>query len=362
MKCRTAIEMETGVFRGPTSVMVSVIIPIYNGVQHGLKSVLESVIGQSYPNMELILVDDKSEDASKSVISETMIHCQKKAVLIEHGKNLGLAKSWNDGIIGSKGKYILLLQQDCNLESADTIESAIQEINQTESDVLLGTPQYRFDELNFYQKISEIRNSRISVKSAENSDHIYFSANKCDLFRKDVFDKVGVFDERLFSVGEDWLFFLKLMDSEFKVKKSESLQYYNSLKGENTLLKVILKEKKYGMHTVAIYLLRKREGTKSIFSSVLPDNTKRQIRYRILNVIFPLLSLLFIMISFFLETMVLPLLLVVITWGSMNFGKYWAISINNKRLGLSPFKATLISYLLDMSYSIGVMSSLIHRR
>ena len=339
---------------------ISVIIPVFNGVQQGLDSVLKSVVNQNYKHMELILVDDKSDDNSKALMTQTISHCPRKITIIEHDINKGLSTSWNDGINRSVGNYILLLQQDCVLASLDTLQNAIQEIKETGSDVLVGTPKYDFKNLNSYQKIAEIRTSRILNRTNEDFTTVKFSANKCDLLRRDVVKKIGLFDERLFTVGEDWLFFLKAIGERLKLRNSMSLNYFNSLRGENTLPKLIQKERKYGMYVLPIYLLSRRYSKQNSTRLDSLKDARNQIHSRILNIAFPAFSILFVTTSLLFPAMVMVLMLLLGLWGITNFKKYFLISRAISNLRLSPFFATILSYALDFVYFIGLVGSLIH--
>lgn len=89
--------------------LISVIIPVYN-VQMFLKKCVESVINQSYSNIEIILVDDGSTDGSGML-------CDSLAVLdsrirVFHQENKGLSAARNIGIEISIGKYIMFIDSD----------------------------------------------------------------------------------------------------------------------------------------------------------------------------------------------------------------------------------------------------------
>ena len=89
--------------------LVSVILPIYN-VELYLKECIESVIGQSYKNLEIILVDDGSTDQSPYICDEyAKIDSRIKVI---HKKNGGLSDARNVGIQASSGAYIALVDSD----------------------------------------------------------------------------------------------------------------------------------------------------------------------------------------------------------------------------------------------------------
>lgn len=92
---------------------VSIIIPIYNVAPYIVRCI-DSVIAQSYPHIELILVNDCSPDKSMEMAQETL---QKSAFsgsvkYITHEENRGLSAARNTGIIHATGEYLYFLDSD----------------------------------------------------------------------------------------------------------------------------------------------------------------------------------------------------------------------------------------------------------
>ena len=94
--------------------LISVIVPVYN-VEAYLEECLNSIIKQSYKNLEIILVNDCSSDKSLSIIKE-YAQLDKRIVIIENKENLGLSGSRNEGINASRGKYIVFIDSDDYVE------------------------------------------------------------------------------------------------------------------------------------------------------------------------------------------------------------------------------------------------------
>ena len=88
---------------------ISVIIPIYNEENY-LKLCLNSVINQTFKNIEIICIDDGSTDNSLSILKE-FIKFDKRLKIISQ-KNLGSGVARNNGINLSKGKYIVFIDSD----------------------------------------------------------------------------------------------------------------------------------------------------------------------------------------------------------------------------------------------------------
>ena len=83
--------------------LISVIIPVYN-VERFLRRCLDSVLGQTYKNLEIILVDDGSIDESGRICDEYAAN--DKRVLVFHNANQGISAARNCGLDNAKGEYI----------------------------------------------------------------------------------------------------------------------------------------------------------------------------------------------------------------------------------------------------------------
>ncbi len=85
--------------------LVSVVIPVYNGERH-IKDAIDSVLAQTYSQVELIVVDDGSTDNTKSLIKEY------EGVEYRYQKNAGQAAARNSGIKHSRGEFVAFLDAD----------------------------------------------------------------------------------------------------------------------------------------------------------------------------------------------------------------------------------------------------------
>jgi glycosyltransferase involved in cell wall biosynthesis len=85
-------------------------MPSYNHANY-ISDAIESVLEQSFKDIELIIIDDCSEDNSKDVIQS---YKKKDARIrtIFHEENLGIARTYNDGLDAAEGKYIAFLDSD----------------------------------------------------------------------------------------------------------------------------------------------------------------------------------------------------------------------------------------------------------
>lgn len=88
---------------------VSLIVPVYN-VEKYLPDALSCIMAQSYPNLEIILVDDGSTDASSAIVD--VAAKQDSRITVIHQRNAGLSDARNAGIQHASGEYITFMDSD----------------------------------------------------------------------------------------------------------------------------------------------------------------------------------------------------------------------------------------------------------
>lgn len=106
-------------------ILVSVIVAIYNGEKY-INKCVDSIINQSYPNLEIILVDDCSPD-NCGVICDQYAAIDNRIKVIHHKKNMGLASGRNSGIENSNGEYIIFVDGDDYIDS-HLVENAVNKL------------------------------------------------------------------------------------------------------------------------------------------------------------------------------------------------------------------------------------------
>lgn len=94
--------------------MISVIVPIYN-VQNYIAECLESIISQTYRDLEIICVDDCGLDNSISIVKKYMKK-DDRIKLVHHEENQGLGGARNTGISVANGEYIYFMDSDDKIE------------------------------------------------------------------------------------------------------------------------------------------------------------------------------------------------------------------------------------------------------
>lgn len=91
--------------------LVSVVIPTYNR-EHLLPQAIQSVLEQTYQNLEIIVVDDGSTDNTREIM-KSFVNSDPRIKYFRHETNKGGGAARNSGIINSQGSYIAFLDSDC---------------------------------------------------------------------------------------------------------------------------------------------------------------------------------------------------------------------------------------------------------
>lgn len=103
---------------------VSIIVPVYN-VEKYIEKCIQSILGQTFKNFELIVIDDGSEDSSWEICNK--YQNLDNRITVYHRDNCGLSEARNFGIAVSQGKYICFVDSDDYLRN-DSIEKLYEAI------------------------------------------------------------------------------------------------------------------------------------------------------------------------------------------------------------------------------------------
>lgn len=125
---------------------VSICIPVYN-VQEYIEECLESVIHQTYSNVEIIIVNDCTPDNSMEIVNR-YVSSDSRIRILEHCKNKGLMRARQTGYMAATGDYIAFCDSDDTLPS-NCIEKLLNTAVKTDADIVSGNMQ-RFINNQFY--------------------------------------------------------------------------------------------------------------------------------------------------------------------------------------------------------------------
>lgn len=112
---------------------VSVVITLYN-IEKYIKQCLDSVLSQTYKNLEVLLVDDCSTDNTMLIVSQ---YKDERIILLKHPHNMGAGQARKTGIEAATGDYVITVDGDDWL-SEDFIEKLVANAEETHADIVSG--------------------------------------------------------------------------------------------------------------------------------------------------------------------------------------------------------------------------------
>lgn len=186
--------------------LISVIIPAYNVEKYIAKN-LDSVMGQTYKNLEIIVVNDGSTDSTREIVEEYVK--KDSRILLINQENRKLAGARNTGLRIAKGEYICIFDSD-DLMVPEKIEKQVAYLQQYPQCDFVYSNVYHFIDGNdevYYFPIANIGAGGSSYKSLLEYGN-YINPNAV-LFKRSVYDDNGGFDERMAS-AEDWDYWLTI--------------------------------------------------------------------------------------------------------------------------------------------------------
>ena len=193
--------------------LVSIIMPIYNTEDY-LAEALDSVIKQTYKNIEIICINDGSADNSLQILEE---YAEKdNRIRIHSQENKGLPATKNVGVSLAQGKFVTFVDSDDTI-SSNTIETSVKIAEETNCDIVVN--------------YLNLTNSYINKNSVKRP---WLGAPQ-PFMKKEVFEKYSIsYDEDL-TTGEDIIFGHKLLALTDKVAlNSESFYFYRVREGQMT--------------------------------------------------------------------------------------------------------------------------------
>lgn len=203
--------------------MVSIIVPIYN-VECYLEKCLESIIRQTYKDIEIILVDDGSRDSS-GIIAESFERKDKRVIFLQK-ENGGLSDARNYGLDHAKGDYVSFVDSDDWIDET-MIEKMMSKAQETCADIVCCDMAYVDDEGNHrFSSGGEFETCHI----IDHPEMLSINNSACNkLYKRDLFENVrfpkGLWYEDIGTIPK--LIFL----SNIIAKVDEPLYFYYQRSG-----------------------------------------------------------------------------------------------------------------------------------
>ena len=198
--------------------LISVIINVYNGEKF-IKKCLDSVVNQTYKDLEIIIVNDGSTDNTLKICESY----NDKRIKIITTINLGLSMSRNIGIDNAQGEYLYFIDVDDFIE-LDTIEYLYNLCNKYNVDLAtsksLDVYNYSLKLKKYKEKVNIISNKDMLKKILLAEDNAVAIWNK--LIKKDLLKSLR-FEKR---IANDIAFTYKLVMATSKIAYSNQIKYY----------------------------------------------------------------------------------------------------------------------------------------
>ena len=205
--------------------LVSIIIPVYN-VEKYLQQCLESVCGQTYNNLEIIVVDDESPDHSGEIAE--IFSKKDSRVHVEHIKNRGAAGARNVGLDQCHGDYILFVDSDDWVER-DMVERLLSAIEESDIDIALCEYWDEYKNQSSCHKFMDCSGVQTAEEFAEGMiKHWEYIITWNKLFRRAVLENIRFVEGRC--IDDEFFTYKAVIKSRKTVLVNECLYHYRMRK------------------------------------------------------------------------------------------------------------------------------------
>ncbi|MBP8978910.1 glycosyltransferase [Candidatus Dojkabacteria bacterium] len=205
--------------------VVSIVIPVHNGEKY-IKESIDSCLAQTYSNIEIIVVDDKSTDSTLEILKG---YGEKITVLPVEKQN-GLGNVINIGIRASKGKYIARMDAD-DIMYPDRIEKQVEYLENNPSCVAVGG---QIDIINENSDITGHREYAQNDKDLKKNRFLFQPfAHPAVTLRKSTLEEIGLYPEDMWKVEDVKLFLILSTKGEFANLPDTVLKYRMTFQTES---------------------------------------------------------------------------------------------------------------------------------
>ena len=201
-------------------IKISVVVPVYN-VEKYLNQCVDSVLAQTYKNIEVILVDDGATDSSPAICDE---YAEKDSrVKVVHKKNGGLSSARNSGIKVATGDYLMFIDSDDYWNADFVLRELIDKTLASDADITCFGYREYFDGENTYGK--GIDNIALAQCSGEGFDllekmfskGVFISSACTKIVKSNLIQPDTLFVEGITSEDIDWTARLLIKARSFSV-------------------------------------------------------------------------------------------------------------------------------------------------
>lgn len=252
------------------SPLVSIMVVTYNS-QNYIKACLEKLFKTKYPKFEIIVVDNASSDKTIEIIKKKFV----KVRIIQNKKNLGYAGGNNLGVKNAKGNLVAFINPDTQVlpewlkPLVNTIQSprtaACQPKIMLLQDKKLICATGKISNFLGFETLSNYKDKDFSMKIKE----ITSFSGSAVLIKKDIYKKLGGFDDQFFMYYEDGDLSWRIRLSGYNIKMVPESVVYHEYKFQPDEEYQKEKNKFYLLERNRMLMILKNYSTKTIFM-ILP--------------------------------------------------------------------------------------------
>ena len=247
--------------------LVSVIIPVYN-VEKFVEQAIVSIIKQTYKNLEIIVIDDGSSDATYQIVADLAIQ-DPRIKLYKNERNLKIVKTLNRALSLAQGEYIARMDGD-DISALDRIEKQVAFLESNPDYDLVGCSLILIDEngmeIGRLIKLSDQELLMKLIKYGPLVAHIWVA-------KQNVYTKLNGYRE--LSGAEDYDFLLRMTSAKLKYTNLEAYFGYfvRSDRSGNTVNSLGLRQKKIASYIYKLFVERQKAGVDSFSEENLKQVT-----------------------------------------------------------------------------------------
>ena len=198
--------------------LISVIVPVYNAEKY-LFECVESIAGQSYSNLEIILIDDGSKDSSGELCDSYALKDERIKTI--HKENGGVSSARNKGLDIATGEYVMFVDSDDKIVS-DSVSILFKAIDERDFDIACGGTVETDNDAYFEGNICEWIENESVVQSLRDHPYTFSSCGK--LYRKSLVGETRFLTD--IRINEDTMFLFEILCKEPKVVNIKDRLYY----------------------------------------------------------------------------------------------------------------------------------------
>lgn len=266
--------------------LVSVIIPVYK-VEPYLRRCIDSIIHQTYRNLEIILVDDGSPDNCGAICDEYALRDTRVKVI--HKENNGVSAARNTGLDNASGKYVGFVDSDDHIVP-EMYERLMMAIESDQADIVFCS---------YYSELSptDIRSDysvELSLPTGEYQERMRYGMSSVEvwsrLFRSNLFDGIRFPEGRRY---EDFIIMPALYDKANKIVGIDDRLYYYNLYNISSIMALTNKTLSNQFEELCAYVERVRSinsDDKRFYQNAVRLAVNRAFYVLMNNVVVPFLT------------------------------------------------------------------------